>query len=113
MSMKAIDATEKKCKKCLETKPTTLFYKQKQTNDKGGVYHYYDTLCKICRNATSFLRRKSIKKQSVEYLGGSCSQCGIISDHYEIYDFHHTDPSKKDFTISLQSSAYVFKEKIC
>jgi len=43
------------------------------------------------------LRWKERKVKAIEYLGGKCSDCG---NNYpsEVYQFHHVDPSKKDFT---------------
>lgn len=40
-------------------------------------------------------RRKRQKKQAVEYLGGECKSCGLKTDKYCVYDFHHVDPSLK------------------
>jgi len=43
--------------------------------------------------------RQNKKKKCIEYKGGKCIVCGY--NKYEgAMDFHHLDPSKKDFTIS-------------
>jgi hypothetical protein len=47
-------------------------------------------------------RRQNIKAKAVEYLGGSCARCGY-NRCLRSLDFHHTDPSQKDFTISNNS----------
>ena len=44
-------------------------------------------------------RRKKIRTLAVEYKGGKCERCGY-SRCLEALDFHHTDPTKKDFSIS-------------
>ena len=44
-------------------------------------------------------RRKKIKVMAIEYLGGKCERCGY-NDCVAAFDFHHKDPSKKDFSIS-------------
>ncbi len=36
--------------------------------------------------------------EDIEYLGGKCEKCGLVDDHV-VYDFHHTDPNEKEFTI--------------
>lgn len=44
-------------------------------------------------------RRRKLREQAVEYLGGECQHCGY-SNCIEALDFHHLDPSEKDFGIS-------------
>lgn len=46
--------------------------------------------------------RKKVKLKAVEYLGGKCSECGY-DKNYASLDFHHIDPSQKDFSISSNS----------
>ena len=41
-------------------------------------------------------RRVKHKLKAIEYLGGKCSNCGIVSEHRGIYDFHHLDKSEKE-----------------
>jgi DNA-binding CsgD family transcriptional regulator/transcription elongation factor Elf1 len=48
---------------------------------------------------TRLKRRQIIKKRGVEYKGGKCSRCNY-DKCMSALDFHHLDPSKKDFTIS-------------
>lgn len=43
--------------------------------------------------------RRQIKNRGVQALGGKCAICGGVFEDC-CYDFHHLDPSKKDFTIS-------------
>jgi hypothetical protein len=50
----------------------------------------------LCGTCNTNLRRYRVKEKSVEYLGGKCNRCGW-SGHISGFDFHHTDPSKKDF----------------
>jgi hypothetical protein len=40
-------------------------------------------------------RRKKQKKLAVEYLGGECQHCGLKSDSYAVYDFHHVNHENK------------------
>lgn len=48
------------------------------------------------------LRRKH---KLVVHMGGKCSRCsGVFPDC--AYDLHHTDPSKKEFSISSQRLGY-------
>ena len=40
------------------------------------------------------------KKKSVEFFNGICYDCGLKSEYYDVYDFHHIDPSNKENEIS-------------
>ena len=44
-------------------------------------------------------RRKKVRLMAINYKGGKCEQCGY-DRCLESLDFHHTDPTKKDFGIS-------------
>ena len=44
--------------------------------------------------------RDTVKQCCIEYLGGACAHCGIKDDCSAIYDFHHRDPSEKEFNVS-------------
>jgi hypothetical protein len=41
-------------------------------------------------------RRVGNKLKAIEYLGGKCFHCGIVSEHRSIYDFHHLDKTTKE-----------------
>jgi predicted HNH restriction endonuclease len=41
-------------------------------------------------------RRVKNKLKAIEYLGGKCAHCGIVSKHRSIYDFHHLDKTEKE-----------------
>jgi 5-methylcytosine-specific restriction endonuclease McrA len=46
----------------------------------------------------------------IEYKGGKCEKCGY--DKYDgALEFHHLDPSKKDFAISKKKARYIDKLK--
>lgn len=92
-------STTKTCKQCNEEKSVEKFYAQQQRNKDGTkVWKYRDSMCKQCRLAYGNARRRAIKQQAVEYLGGKCQRCGLVDDPC-VYDFHHLDPTEKDFSI--------------
>ena len=62
-------------------------------------------MCKPCRSEYTSDRRREIKIKAIEYKGGKCEHCGLI-DSPEVYDFHHLDPSKKDFSVGKQQKAF-------
>ncbi len=98
--------SNKKCKNCAETKDASEFYPARQISKKGQVCNYRDSYCKPCRNEYSTERRRNIKRLAVDYLGGACTDCGLKTDKTEVYDFHHIDPSQKDFAISQNSKSF-------
>lgn len=101
----AILEIEKECKQCLQTKSTTFFYKQKKV-ENNNTWEYFDPLCKTCRLEQSSNRRQEIKKQALNYLGWECKICKLVDKDYpQIYDFHHIDPTQKDFTIAKTSKS--------
>ena len=44
-------------------------------------------------------RRKKVRLMAVEYKGGCCQRCGY-DRCMDALEFHHIDPSQKDFSIS-------------
>lgn len=48
-----------------------------------------------------FRKRKKVK--AVEYLGGKCQICSYNKSPF-VLEFHHKDPSQKDFGISSKSA---------
>jgi len=36
------------------------------------------------------------KLKAITYLGGKCHDCGLQTDIYSVYEFHHLDPKQKD-----------------
>ena len=57
--------------------------------------------CKRCRSNGVQKRRDNLKILAVEYKGGKCEICGY-NKCIQALDFHHTDPTQKDFAISAK-----------
>jgi DNA-binding protein Fis len=55
--------------------------------------------CTKCRMDAVSRKRKKLKKDLVEYKGGKCERCGY-NKCVAAMDFHHKDPSQKDFALS-------------
>ena len=91
---------EKLCTRCKEIRPSDRFYEHVKVGPKGQKWRYLDSHCKDCRLKYQSERRRQVKRQAVEYLGGACKHCGLATDRMEVYDFHHVDPEQKDFIIS-------------
>ena len=73
-------------KKCCSEKCSEIYRKEYDILNK---FHY-----KKVKNW-----RKRRKVQSILYKGGKCEKCGY-DKCLSALEFHHIDPSKKDFTIS-------------
>ena len=54
--------------------------------------------CHACHADASRDRQRERKAALIEMMGGACEDCGITG-HPAIFDFHHTDPAEKRFTI--------------
>ena len=55
--------------------------------------------CSVCAVEAVKKRRKLVKLLCIEYKGGCCEFCGY-DRCVEALDFHHKDPSEKDFGIA-------------
>jgi hypothetical protein len=77
------------CEICGETNPKNFYIKNNRPYK----------ICKHCHNKKTHNRQKENKKKAVEYKGGKCQICGY-DKCYRSLDFHHIDPTRKDFTIS-------------
>lgn len=83
----------KLCTKCQSTKPTNEFYERK------GKLITTTSWCKACLNSFTLERQRERKKQAIQYKGGKCEICGY-SKCFAALDFHHLDPSAKEFSLS-------------
>lgn len=54
--------------------------------------------CKKCLSESVQRKRYRIKEKSVEYKGGKCQICGY-NKCIDALEFHHLDPTQKDFGI--------------
>lgn len=57
--------------------------------------------CKSCQSNNLASLQAARKRQMIEFCGGNkCVDCHGIFPHY-VYDFHHLDPTQKDFKLSI------------
>ena len=78
---------KKCCSKCKEWKELSEF------NSKGDQKHGY---CRPCLYVYQSERWKNRKKKAVQLMGGACNKCGYCRN-YSALEFHHLDPSIKEF----------------
>jgi hypothetical protein len=98
---KILDSGIMRCCCCKQTKELSNF-----TSKNGRIQKY----CKKCSSDYKVERLRKIKQQAVDYKGGKCERC-----EYDKYigalEFHHLDPSQKDFSLS-RSNKLVFNELV-
>lgn len=82
---------EKQCAQCGKIKHTYNDYYQSNGRTR--------TICKDCVKENEKQRYAKRLKEFDEYKQTlSCKKCG--ENRYYLFEFHHRDPSKKDFAIS-------------
>jgi hypothetical protein len=89
---KAEPEGEKHCNRCNETKSVEDFYRRRQGRECSPY-------CKPCTTDETIERQRNFKQECVDYKGGECECCGYKKCNSAL-EFHHLDPSKKDFSIS-------------
>lgn len=57
--------------------------------------------CAKCGVVAVDKRRKLLKLKAIEYKGGKCVKCSYNKSVWAL-EFHHTDPTKKDFGIGYK-----------
>jgi 5-methylcytosine-specific restriction endonuclease McrA len=87
------------CQRTCHIHGQTDFYPQLSR----GKYHTWR--CKKCNVAGVTRRRRELKLKAVAYKGGCCQHCGYSKSVYAL-EFHHTDPSQKDFAIGTSGNTY-------
>ena len=92
--------THKKCPKCNTIKDRKLdFYPIKGQEIKVSGF------CKSCILDSNAERRRVIKQQAIDYLGGKCSNCGYNKCNSAL-EFHHIDPTQKDKDYSNYKTSF-------
>lgn len=81
-------------------------YLQKECTTHGITKHrfvnYKDGArfrCIECDRIYQLRKRKLLKQKCVDYKGGCCQQCGYNKSNAAL-DFHHLDPTYKEFNFS-------------
>jgi len=93
----------KHCKRCNTVKTSDEFYRRRKGTDLSPY-------CKVCTSEQTLQRQRLFKQKCVEYKGGKCEICGY-DKCISALEFHHKDPTKKDFTLA-KAKLTTFNEKI-
>lgn len=90
--IKRYNQTYRICPKCKDNLKINNFYK------RGGIL-FDSTYCKKCTTKQTVERMVNFKMKCIKYKGGECIECGY-NKYYGALEFHHLNPSLKDFAIS-------------
>lgn len=82
----------KLCSKCARWKDVSEFYFLRKRN-------LHSAYCKECHKGYVQDKRLKLKIEAINYKGNKCLDCSQQFIH-QVYDFHHLDPAKKDFTVA-------------
>ena len=82
----------KNCPRCKETKIL-----KDEFSLQGNGYYY--SWCKECQKENIYDRQIKRKIECVNYKGGKCIVCNY-NKYIGSLDFHHLDPSQKEFNIA-------------
>ena len=107
------------CSKCEEDQPLEAFDKNKachlgrtRTCTKCNMKYrraWYQKH-KVRKGVQGRINRRKVKEEIVEMLGGRCMDCDGVFPQCA-FDFHHRDPTQKDFSIGQQMSSRKAKEE--
>lgn len=92
-----ISHVSKVCRLCKIELPTEMFYFRSSTERRTKT-----NTCRNCIIRYNRQRELSIKIKLINYKGGCCSVCGYKRNVYAL-DFHHRDPSIKEFNLAHTS----------
>lgn len=95
--------THKTCSRCNTKKNRFEFYNRRDGTDISPY-------CKICTGEQTIERQRNFKIHCVKYKGEKCSICNY-NKCINALEFHHLDPSQKDFSIS-NVKLYSFSETV-
>lgn len=93
----------KRCNNCGKDKDEGEFYPRGDKNGSPGAW------CKTCHKARAKRRAVRFKQRCVDYKGKDCIRCGY-NRCIAALEFHHRDPSEKDFKISLTRNQYRWEQ---
>jgi hypothetical protein len=71
---------------------------QRRAAEKARYYREHEKI-KAQRIKGNKVHRIKRKAMAVAYLGGKCIKCGY-SKCFDAFDFHHRDPSQKEFGLT-------------
>jgi hypothetical protein len=87
-------------RKCTTCERFLSFSEFSPTDEFGGLSSY----CKICARKRKLAHSQKFKKECIDYKGGCCIRCGYKKCPAAL-EFHHRDPTEKEFMVSKLNTA--------
>ena len=117
MTQDALDipeSTMRRCGRCKTFRPLKAFYLEAESKraEREGRTRFLAP-CRYCTREINEARRKPRQDYTDALkIATGCVDCGIKSDHPEIYDFDHIDPSTKLVAISTFMTKGTWEEML-
>jgi hypothetical protein len=104
------EADSRRCHRCGETRPITMFYVAIEARRVGGHAHWH---CRFCQREINSARRRP-RQDYVDAikLANGCADCGLRSPHPEIYDFDHLPGFDKVASVSALLTKGTFDDLV-
>jgi hypothetical protein len=93
---------EKVCVACESVLPIENFYIRKKSKKESSY-------CIKCSKEQVLVRTRALKKEMVDYKGGSCAYCGY-NKCLSALEFHHIDTGSKKFSLASVRKTKATKE---
>jgi len=104
------------CQKCHEDRPLEMFYVDLEARKSSKLGRPWKHHCRICHRAyLEEYRKPRVDYSDTVKMERGCADCGIRSDHPEIYDFDHRPgeiKAKSVATLLTSGSFEAFKAEI-
>lgn len=84
----------KKCTRCDKELDDSKFNSFKR---RGKIVKYNE--CAVCMNTRHVAKMAHLKLKCINYLGGKCQICGY-NKNQKALEFHHKDPTQKEYGLS-------------
>src|SRR5688572_14032423 len=94
----------KSCQRVRQDASLANYYKRVGASGPGAY-------CIPCMKAQVLERQRSLKQQAITYKGARCERCGYDRCSAAL-EFHHRDPSQKDFALSHAKMTSFEKAKV-
>lgn len=87
-------------KTCKHHGETLFRWRYRGKDHTSGTY-----VCIACLAEDNINRRIKNKQRAIEYMGGCCQDCGLVTECLDVYDFHHEgDKESKPNALINQTS---------
>ena len=80
-----------------------------KTREDGETYYCRE--CRIKTNAEIKERAHKRKQKAINYLGGKCEKCGLVTAALSVYEFHHLFDKEENLKTLIANGTWDIIEK--